>query len=54
MNENILEKLKSLEDRVTKLESKNRDDEYRTIMTTKEKEENIFTKKHTWGRKEKK
>jgi len=54
MNENILEEIKLLKDRVTKLESKNRDAEYKQIMTEKEKEENIFTKKHSWNRKEKK
>ena len=54
MSENILERIKLLEDRITKLEAKNRDAEYRTIMTAKQQEENIFTKKHTWNRKEKK
>jgi hypothetical protein len=51
MNENILEKLKELDARITKLESLNRDNEYQKIMTAKQQEENIFTKKHTWGRK---
>jgi uncharacterized protein YktA (UPF0223 family) len=52
MSEHFLEKIKELEARITKLEAINRDNEYKQIMTAKQQEENIFTKKHTWGRKD--
>jgi uncharacterized protein YktA (UPF0223 family) len=46
-----MDEIRILKDRITKLESLNRDNEYQKIMTAKQQEKNIFTKKHTWDRK---